>query len=528
MENKFKVKAGTIKAAVAACSGVILFASFAERNAPIPFATVGIPSGPITREVDPASAPSAPAARWPAIAKDLQKKGFLSLAFSSYSRSLSSPDLKTSECLSILENLLLIQRERKNLVLPVNASFLTQLSVRLQGNEDGTRLLQKYVFTAFMGNVAAESKGNRNREAALLGLMMKSPLHARTAAGLIEARSLNFKAANAYLSAVLKELNEKGDSPEEIVALKPELKLAFARSLYAMGENQAAINEYESLFRIGAPMQDAIIESAWAQLRDSHYAKAIGLSYELETGKLAKFFVPEASSIRAIALLENCRYAEARRSIERFSTLYSPVVGWLKQSGKIDSLYEAAIARAEKKVGSETIPDQVWAMWSSSDLFASLQNSIRSSFSEERAAREWITSAIKQPNLRVVLERDLHAMAQARSESAQKIENHLMKMNQAMLSRISQESERLRFVRIETNQGAGRDLIYLNAHPEIKKLEKNLKDPKVATRGKGSLHWGKVKLYNPNAETWTDEIGGFEGQALNRCGMTKEIKAASN
>ena len=100
---------------------------------------------------------------------------------------------------------------------------------------------------------------------------------------------------------------ESGSAAASVKALDPDLRLAYARGLYAEGQTAAATTQYEKLFAIGKPMQDALLESAWSRLREQNYPKAIGLSHEMQTGKLAGFFAPEAPAILAIAFVENCR-----------------------------------------------------------------------------------------------------------------------------------------------------------------------------------------------------------------------------
>ena len=475
------------------------------------------------------------AGRWHKLAETLSDEGLANLAFASELRALTSEDGSLTNAASIraLANLESIQSTHRNLVLPALEKKLARLAAAASNDEDSTRIVRRYAYRALLGLLSRADQGAKGSEDALIAILNVSPAHAGAARALRASRDGNSPIVRAEAEAALTAIGKltaklgKDATPAELTQSIPELRLALARARYALGDADGARADYAALFKIGVPMQDALIESAWSELRMKHYGKAIGLSFELETGKLAQFFAPEASSVRAISFLENCRYSEARRSIERFSTRYEPLVGWLKSAAGDRSLYEMAIARAEGSVSDSSVPAPVWAMWSGSDLFNSLQASIKSSFTEERKAKDYLASEVSDVRVRRVLEADVREMVRARSVAAQMIEQRLAALDESLLARISRESERLKFVRIETNQGAGRDLIYLNAHPEIKKLENDLasREPTVK-KPKGALRWGKVDLFDPKAETWTDEIGAYEGQGLNRCDLNKEIKAA--
>jgi hypothetical protein len=162
-------------------------------------------------------------------------------------------------------------------------------------------------------------------------------------------------------------------------------------------------------------------------------------------------------------------------------------------------------------------------MWSSSDVFTSTQNAIQKSFREEQEASEWI--ADRPAGVKTALSFDLKKIPAIRERAVSRIESRLARLNGEMLSRIAKESERLRFVGIEANQGAGRDLVFRNANPELNEVEKDLaKAERKAKSYKGKLAWGKAKKDDPAAEMWVDEIGAYEAHTLNRCEAKKKYK----
>jgi len=445
-----------------------------------------------------------------ALGTELAKEGFSSLAFLAFDRSV-----RETVSFEALDSLTQLQSKNALFDLPVYDSLLPALITKARGSQANQEILARFAFRSVLQRISTK----QNPSALLTAIPDTSSLD-QAAKGLVAADKSDWKTAKTALAEALKSTTSESKD------IQGAIRLAYARSLYALGENAAAISEYEKLFKIGLPMQDALIESAWAHLRTKNYVKSIGLSYELTTGKLAQFFAPEAISIRAISFLENCRYSESRNVIERFTAVYAPVTRWLKASEKSStSLYETAIARSEGAVGGDTVPEKVWSMWTGSDLFVSTQKGIRQSFEESRNAPEWITDNAGNAKIKAILEADLKLIAAARARAASRIETHLEELNRSMAARIAAESERLRFVKIEANQGAGRDLVYRNANPGMADVEKKLEKAERKEKSyKGKLAWGVVKAEDPSAELWIDEIGNFEATTLDRCKVKKAYK----
>lgn len=450
--------------------------------------------------------------------------GYLNLAFLSLDRAVRASAAKAdpSEFTAALSCLDQVQSKDALVDLPNYDAEMEKVAPKTKTAE-GKEAIAHYAFRSALQRIATGAKSG----AALDGLKKLAKDPAAKNAALYDAAIIGLAASAKADYATAKPALRKAIALAggEKATFRAELSLALARALYATGEDAAAISEYESLYKIGAPVQDALIESGWAHLRTKNYMKAIGLSFELSTGKLAQFFAPEANSIRAIGFLENCRYAEARSAIARFSAEYNLVAEWLKLAAKGEhSLYETAVARSEGAIGAETVPEKVWSIWSSSDLFVALQSGIRNAFAEERGAVEWIGEQ-ESPKTKAALTADLKQIAKLRARAAARIETHLAKLDAAMASRIAHESERLRFVRVEASQGAGRDLVYRNANPGLADVEKKLaKEERKAKSYRGKLAWGKVNVEDPSAEMWIDEIGGYEAATLDRCKAKAEYR----
>lgn len=450
-----------------------------------------------------------------AVGSALADEGLSNLAILSLDRSIrEAATEKTSTTLfPALARLNEVQAKNALIDLPNYDSLLPAFMTKARGSKENQDILARFAFRSVIQRIAT-----LQNTSALLPALQGSVL-ASTVNGLVAASRSEWKTAKVALAEALKE-----SSSDLVKDAQPAIRLAYARSLYALGEDAAAIAEYEKLFKIGLPMQDALIESAWAQLRSKNYVKSIGLSYELTTGKLSQYFAPEAISIRAISFFENCRYSESRKLVDQFTSIYAPITQWLKASAASDaSLYETAIARSEGAIGNEAVPEKIWSIWSGSDLFVSIQKGIRQAFEESRKAPEWISSKGGSPRMQELLNSDLKLISAARSRAATRIENHLESLNASMAARIEQETGRLKMVRIEANQGAGRDLVFRNANPGMADVEKKLmKADQKAKSYSGKLAWGNVKVEDSTTELWIDEIGSFEASALDRC----KVKAA--
>lgn len=456
---------------------------------------------------------------WYPVGSALAEAGFSGLAIMSLDRSVRESAAKgvSTATYAAIDCLNAIQAMNGLMDLPNYDSSLPLYIEKARGSKANQDIIARFAFRSILQRIGAKQVTS-----ALLP-PLKGTSYEDVANGLLAAHRSDWKGAKSALAKVL-----SAPSDDSLKSAMPAIRLAYARSLYALGEDAAAITEYEKLFRIGLPVQDALIESAWAQLRSKNYMKSIGLSYELTTGKLAQFFAPEASSIRAISFVENCRYSEARKLIDQFVANYSPLTEWLKaKSGSSASLYEMAVARSEGAIGNEAIPEKIWSVWSGSDFFVSTQKGIHQSFEESRKAGEWISENGGTPRTKEIMQADLKNLTAARSRAATRVENHLEGLNRSMASRIAQESERLKMVKIEANQGAGRDLVFRNANPGVVDVEKKLlKAEHKAKSYSGKLAWGPVKADDPAAELWVDEIGGFEASALDRCKVNSVYKGS--
>lgn len=105
-------------------------------------------------------------------------------------------------------------------------------------------------------------------------------------------------------------------------------ELAFmnlARIHFEARQNRAAIYYYGKVDRGGEQWLEALYEMAWAEYRIGDYERALGNMITLNSPFFQDEYFPESLTVKAIIYYENCRYNEARATIDDFESIYGPV-----------------------------------------------------------------------------------------------------------------------------------------------------------------------------------------------------------
>jgi hypothetical protein len=105
-------------------------------------------------------------------------------------------------------------------------------------------------------------------------------------------------------------------------------ELAFmnlARIHFEARQNRAAIYYYGKVDRGGEQWLEALYEMAWAEYRIGDYERALGNMITLNSPFFQDEYFPESLTVKAIIYYENCRYTEARATIDDFEAIYGPV-----------------------------------------------------------------------------------------------------------------------------------------------------------------------------------------------------------
>ena len=118
-------------------------------------------------------------------------------------------------------------------------------------------------------------------------------------------------------------------NPKKYTGADPELReLAFlqlARIHYQNRQNRYALFYYGKMPWGGHRWLQGLWEASYAHYRIGDYEKTLGNLLTLQSPYFRDEYFPESYVLKAIVYYENCRYPEARRVLEQFSTMYDPV-----------------------------------------------------------------------------------------------------------------------------------------------------------------------------------------------------------
>jgi tetratricopeptide (TPR) repeat protein len=147
---------------------------------------------------------------------------------------------------------------------------------------------------------------------------------ARFVDGLVAYAQGNDAAATDAFKEVIRLTN-----PKKARTTDQELReLAFlqlARIHYQNRQNRYAIFYYGKMPWGGRRWLEGLWEASYAHYRIGDFEKTLGNLLTLQSPYFKDEYFPESYVLKAIVYYENCRYPEARQTLEQFSTLYDPV-----------------------------------------------------------------------------------------------------------------------------------------------------------------------------------------------------------
>ena len=147
---------------------------------------------------------------------------------------------------------------------------------------------------------------------------------ARFVDGLIEYAQGNDQGASETFKDVIRMTN-----PKKVAHPDQDLReltfLQLARIHYQNRQNRYAIFYYGRMPWGGERWLEGLWEASWAYYRIGDYEKTLGNLLTLQSPYFKDEYFPESYVLKAIVYYENCRYPEARRVLEQFSSIYNPV-----------------------------------------------------------------------------------------------------------------------------------------------------------------------------------------------------------
>ncbi len=224
-------------------------------------------------------------------------------------------------------------------------------------------LLARYHFVRGKALDAIDQRAEANKsfdqvKTLVLTVPKSDPFYGR--AKYLEAlayfREDNYNTALESMKEVVRVTRpDSGKSATEAKLDKDLRELVFmqlARTHYGHRQNRNAIYYYGKVERGGKQWLEALFESAWANYRIAQYEQTLGNLITLSAPFFKDEYFPEALILKAVTYYENCRYREARSTLEDFEQIYMPVHDQLElitRREKDSSEYYRVLADIQKK-----------------------------------------------------------------------------------------------------------------------------------------------------------------------------------
>lgn len=395
--------------------------------------------------------------------------------------------------------------------------------------------------------------------------------------GLVAASSNDPEGAIDQLRRFQKSLLQPTGPAKELVRYGDQARLIVARSLYLKRRYPEALEELRKIDKSSNELVDALSELAWSALRAEKYPEAIGAALNLQSGGLARTFAPEAPMVMAMALNEICQYPESLQATEGFRKRYEASYAWLSRwnsnRSERNNLHQLAVDFLKKRKAQ--VPERVASEWVRSPVFIRRQEELnligrqRIRLSEEsrlaiqeqkrlgqeiqlaagpllnelrEAKRAKKTSAVLQKKVaefrvRVGEYRDFRRASLGWRGIVQRFEPRMTHLEQTLKNQIQRDlaSRSTRMLRIledvaennqlieaEIYQGASRDIIWQNAHPDYKEVLAGLNGDRARPSASKVWDWGHSSaLAEEWSEIWEDELGSFKATLFDNC-LNKE------
>jgi tetratricopeptide (TPR) repeat protein len=294
--------------------------------------------------------------------------------------------------------------------------------------------------------------------------------------------------------------------PRATEELRQLATLALGRTLYGLHRWAEASAAYGALPRFSRHWDEALLEGAWADVRNGDPGGALGKLHSLHSPHLRDEFVPESVNLTAIVFEQRCLHERARNALEQFDREYVPM------RDAID-----VALRANRPV------EEYWAMLAGSDT--RLPAAVRQHLAKNERVSSMVSSLAR-------LERE---EARIRGEAA----FSGSALREELLEAIAQEKLLLRrvggkFVQgrladmarlVDLLQGEG-ELIAFEATKGEKEMLETRFDPAAQLASQHLLRPSVPQAgheYWPfDGEYWPDEIGYYRYTIKDACPRSEE------
>lgn len=425
------------------------------------------------------------------------------------------------------------------------------------------------ITTTLQAMLTVEKVGGKSVES-MITLLKDSGAHEPLARGVWAARQSHHSKTVAEL---IKFVNHSR-MPDSLKKYMDSSRILMARAFYSMGKFEDAVTQYKSISKSSNELATSLSELSWAYLLAEKYNEAIGTAMSMQAGGLRNTFAPEAPMVMAMALNEICQYPESVKAINTFRKFYEGPYKWLSKTD-LAQLYPVAIDFIRKK--NNQVPIRIATEWIRSPVFISHQDELNLMVDEKSAMRSVARNGAKEqkllfdeiikfarelkPKYKVAkmklkegqelpgkIQKDLlylkaqvahfrqlqkaapiwHVVTGNYKKKSPGIETRLIASinkdlgmrSKRMMRQLEEIAENTQLIEVEIYNGATEDIIWQNAHPEYKKVAKQMKDEHERTNAAKVWNWGTVNTAaegEENTEIWEDELGSFKADLFDNC-----------
>ncbi len=130
--------------------------------------------------------------------------------------------------------------------------------------------------------------------------------------------------------SILKKILE---NPDIDYGLRDNAHAMLARLLYEKGEFNNAYLQYEQIKKPILEQAEYILERAWAEYRQGHTEKAMGLLYAFSAPSFENYFTPEYFILKSIIYKDVCHYKRAMNVVNEFKDHYRDALDVIYRRG---------------------------------------------------------------------------------------------------------------------------------------------------------------------------------------------------
>jgi tetratricopeptide (TPR) repeat protein len=159
--------------------------------------------------------------------------------------------------------------------------------------------------------------------------------------GVIATRTKNYREAEFYFA----KASEACRGKRELNGLNELARLNLARTSYAEGKLEQAVEYYSQFSSNSAHWITILLEASWPLLRINDTTVSLGNLHTVLSPYYREDLVGEAYVLRSTILFSLCKYEEMRQTLAQFFTLYDPILqSMMKENnsmGSHDDFYNA-------------------------------------------------------------------------------------------------------------------------------------------------------------------------------------------